>query len=135
MSETEDFQGLRVIVVEDDSLICLLFEDMLMELGCKVVGTACDFKRATELAQAGQDVDVAILDVNLSGQQVYPVADILSRRGIPFVFATGMGASGLPPSWQGHCSISKPMSMTSLAEALGRAIRGATPKLDRTVSN
>ncbi len=135
MSETEDFQGLRVIVVEDDSLICLLFEDMLMDLGCKVVGTACDFKRATELAQGGQDVDVAILDVNLGGQQVYPVADILSRRGIPVVFATGMGAGGLLPSWQGHCSVSKPMTMASLAEALGCAIRGATPKLDRTASN
>jgi len=135
MSETEDFQGLRVIVVEDDSLICLLFEDMLLDLGCKVVGTACDIKRATELAQAEQNFDVAILDVNLGGQQVYPVADILSRRGIPFVFATGMGAGGLPPSWQGHSSVSKPMSMASLAEALGSAIRGAVPKLDRTATN
>jgi CheY-like chemotaxis protein len=135
MSETEDFRGLRVIVVEDDSLICLLFEDMLLDLGCKVVGTACDLRRATELAQREENVDVAILDVNLGGQQVYPVAEILSRRGIPFVFATGMGAGGLPPIWQGHCSVSKPMSMASLAHALGCAIRGAAPKLDRTASN
>jgi CheY-like chemotaxis protein len=135
MAETEDFQGLRVIVVEDDSLICLLFEDMLLDLGCQVVGTACDINRATELAQAELNVDVAILDVNLGGQQVYPVADILSRRGIPFVFATGMGAGGLPPSWQGHCSVSKPMSIAGLAEALGCAIRGATPRLDRTATN
>jgi CheY-like chemotaxis protein len=122
MSTIEDFQGLRVIVVEDDSLICLLFEDMLSDLGCKVVGTAGDLKRATELAQRDESVDVAILDVNLGGQVVFPVADILCRRGIPIVFATGLGADGLPPDWQGHCSIQKPMTAATLAKALGRAI-------------
>jgi CheY-like chemotaxis protein len=123
MSTIEDLQGLRVLVIEDDSLICLLFEDMLLDLGCKVVGIACDFKRATELAQGDESIDVAILDVNLGGQLVFPVADILSRRGIPFLFATGMGAGGLPADWQGHCSVSKPMTMASLADALGRAVR------------
>ena len=123
MSVIEDFQGLRVIVVEDDSMICLLIEDMLSELGCKVVGTASDLKRATELAQRDESIDVAILDVNLRGQLVFPVADILSKRGIPFLFASGMGAEGLPPDWQGHCSVQKPMTMATLATALGRAIR------------
>jgi CheY-like chemotaxis protein len=123
MPASEDFQGLRVIVIEDDSLICLLFEDMLLDLGCKVVGTACDFRRATELAQGDESIDVAILDVNLGGQLVFPVADILSRRGIPFLFATGMGAGGLPADWRGHCSVAKPMTMASLADALGCALR------------
>src|ERR1700688_3231383 len=123
MSVIEDFQGLRVLVVEDDSLICLLFEDMLSDLGCKVVGTACDFKRATELAQGQENIDVAILDVNLGGQQVFPVAEILSKRGIPFLFATGMGVDGLPADWQGHCSVQKPMTVASLGAALGRAVR------------
>jgi CheY-like chemotaxis protein len=122
MSTIEDFQGLRVIVVEDESMICLLFEDMLSDLGCKVVGTACDLKHATELALRDESVDVAILDVNLAGQVVFPIADILCRRGIPFVFATGLGAGGLPPDWQGHCSVQKPMTMATLAKALGCAI-------------
>ena len=122
MSTIDDFQGLRVIVVEDDSLICLLFEDMLSDLGCKVVGTAGDLKRAIELAQRDESVDVAILDVNLAGQVVFPVADILCRRGIPILFATGSGVGGLPPDWQGHCSIQKPMTAATLAKALGRAI-------------
>jgi hypothetical protein len=65
--------------------------------------------------------------VNLGSLQVYPVADILSRRGIPIVFAAGLGAGGLPPSWQGHCSVSKPMTMASLAEAQGCAIRIPPP--------
>jgi DNA-binding NtrC family response regulator len=123
MSVGEDFQGLRVLLVEDDSMICLLFEDMLADLGCKVVGTACDIGRAIELAQRDDSVDVAILDVNLGGQLVFPVADILSKRGIPILFATGMGAGGLPPTWQGHCSIDKPMTIESLGAGLGRAIR------------
>jgi CheY-like chemotaxis protein len=123
MSATEDIQGLRVIVVEDDSLICLLIEDMLSDLGCKVVGAAGDFKKAIELAQREEGIDVAILDVNLGGQLVFPVADILSKRGIPFLFATGMGADGLPPHWQGHCTVQKPMTVASLATALGRAVR------------
>jgi CheY-like chemotaxis protein len=127
MSVIEDFQGLRVVVVEDDSMICLLFEDMLSELGCKVVGTACDLRRATELAQREESIDVAILDVNLGGQLVFPVADILSKRGIPFLFATGLGAGGLPPEWQGHCSVQKPMSIATLANALGRAIADRAP--------
>jgi CheY-like chemotaxis protein len=93
---TEDIKGVRAIVVEDDPLICLLIEDMLADLGCKVVGTACDFERATELAQCDESVDIAILDVNLGGQLVFPVADILSRRGIALLFATGMGAGGRP---------------------------------------
>jgi CheY-like chemotaxis protein len=123
MSVIEDFKGLRVLVVEDDTMICLLFEDMLLELGCKVAGTACDFKRAAEMAQRDENIDVAILDVNLGGQLVFPIADILSRRGIPFLFATGLGASGLPADWQGHCSVEKPMTVASLAHALGCAIR------------
>jgi CheY-like chemotaxis protein len=128
MPVIEDFQGLRVIVVEDDSLICLLFEDMLSELGCKVVGTACDFRRATELAQRDESIDVAILDVNLGGQLVFPVADILCKRGIPLLFATGLGAGGLPPEWQGHCSVQKPMTVATLGNALGRAIGDRAPR-------
>ena len=105
MSATEEFQGLRVLLVEDDVMICLLLEDMLQELGCEIVGPACDLKRATDLAQGEASIDVAILDVNLGGQVVFPVADILARRGVPVLFATGLGADGLPEAWRGHQTI------------------------------
>jgi CheY-like chemotaxis protein len=121
MSAIEEFQGLAVLVVEDESMICLLLEDMLADLGCKVVGTACNFNRALELAECQESIDVAILDVNLGGEPVFPVADVLSGRGIPFLFATGAG--GLPADWQGHCAVQKPMTMATLANALGRVIR------------
>jgi len=123
MSFTENIQGLRVLVVEDDSLICLLLEDMLLDLGCQVVGTAGHIKRAIELAQCEENVDVAILDVNLGGRQVFPAADILAKRGVPFLFATGMGADALPADWLGHCSLQKPMTIEGLGDALRRAIR------------
>jgi CheY-like chemotaxis protein len=122
MSAGENLQGLGVLVVEDESMICLLLEDMLQDLGCKVVGTACSFKRALELAEREEGIDVAILDVNLGGQLVFPVADVLTRRGIPLLFATGTGAGGLPAHWQGHSSVQKPMTVAALAKGLGRAI-------------
>ncbi len=123
MSATEEFQGLRVLLVEDDVMICLLLEDMLQELGCEIVGPACDLKRATDLAQGEASIDVAILDVNLGGQVVFPVADILARRGVPVLFATGLGADGLPEAWRGHQTIQKPMGMDQLAVSLGNALR------------
>jgi DNA-binding response OmpR family regulator len=104
-------------------MICLLLEDMLLELGCRVVGTAADIKRAIDLAQREEGVDVAILDVNLGGRQVFPVAEILAGRGVPFLFATGMGADGLPADWLGHCAMQKPMTIEGLGNALRRAIR------------
>ena len=119
----DDIQGLRVLVVEDDSMICLLVEDMLLELGCQVVGTAADVKRAIDLVQREQSIDVAILDVNLGGRQVFPVAEILAARGVPFLFASGMGADGLPADWLGHCSVQKPMTIEGLGTALRRAMR------------
>ena len=83
-------------MVEDDSLICLLLEDMLLELGCQVVGTAADVTRAIDLAQREESVDVAILDVNLGGRQVFPVAEILAERGVPFCSRPAWGRTGCP---------------------------------------
>jgi CheY-like chemotaxis protein len=123
MPLTDEFKGLRVLLVEDDVMICLLFEDMLLELGCEIIGPACDIRRATDLAQHHEAIDVAILDVHLAGQLVYPVADILAERGVPFLFATGLGAGGLPAQWQGHQTVQKPMSMQQLAVSLGNTVR------------
>jgi CheY-like chemotaxis protein len=123
MPAIEEFQGLRVLLVEDDMMICLLFEDMLVELGCKIVGPACDIRRATDLAQRHEGIDVAILDVHLAGQVVFPVADILAKRGVPFLFATGLGADELPAEWQDRQTLQKPMSMAQLIVALGNTMR------------
>jgi DNA-binding response OmpR family regulator len=122
MPALDEFQGIRVLLVEDDAMICLLLEDMLLEFGCEVIGPACDITRAADLARRHVGIDVAILDVNLAGQVVFPVAEILAERGVPFLFATGMGADGLPPNWQGHQTVQKPMSVAQLAAALGQTL-------------
>src|ERR1019366_8154708 len=123
MPVTKEFQGLRVLLVEDDVMISLLFEDMLQEFGCEIVGPACDLKRAIDLAQGEASIDVAVLDVNLGGQVVFPVAEILAKRGVPILFATGLGADGLPVDWRGHQTIQKPMSMEQFAVSLGDTLR------------
>jgi CheY-like chemotaxis protein len=115
-------QGVRVLVIEDEPMICMMFEDMLSELGCEVVGPAYDIEKATELAQHGVDFDIAILDVNLGGQPVFRVADLLVSRKIPFLFSTGMGAGGLPLEWRDHSTIPKPMTMADLENGLTRVL-------------
>jgi DNA-binding response OmpR family regulator len=123
MPAYDEFQGVRVLLVEDDTMICLLFEDMLLEFGCKIIGPACDLTQAANLARCHEGIDVAILDVNLAGEVVFPVADILAERGVPFLFATGMGVDGLPASWRGHQIVQKPMTMGQLAASLGHTLR------------
>jgi len=104
-------------------MISLLFEDMLQEFGCEIVGPACDLERAIALARGEESIDVAILDVNLGGQVVFPVAEILAKRGVPILFSTGLGVDGLPEAWRGHETVQKPMSMVQLAAALGNVLR------------
>jgi CheY-like chemotaxis protein len=85
-----EIKGLRVFVVEDDVAILMLAEDMLEELGCVIAVTGTRMREAIDAAQNCQ-ADVALLDVNLAGQPVYPVAEIIERRGIPIVFCIGYG--------------------------------------------
>jgi CheY-like chemotaxis protein len=86
--------GLRVLLVEDENLVALLLEDMLAELGHTVVGPVARLDKALETAQR-EAFDVAILDVNINGEEAYPIAEVLASRGIPFVFSTGYGKKTL----------------------------------------
>ena len=111
--------GKRVLVVEDEALVAAMVEDILADLGAVLVATATNIDRATELAQS-ETIDVAVLDVNVRGRRVDPVADILRQRGIPFVFATGYGATMSTASRD--VVIDKPYTPAKLAEALARAL-------------
>jgi CheY-like chemotaxis protein len=84
--------GLRLIVVEDEAIVAMLLEDMLEDLGCKVVDWAGTVPAALALAEVAE-IDGALLDVNVGGTMVYPVAETLAARSIPFVFVTGYGSS------------------------------------------
>jgi CheY-like chemotaxis protein len=116
--ETEfSLAGLRVFIVEDEFQILLLLEDMLADLGCHVVGTASTVTSALDKAQSCE-ADAAILDVNLAGQRVYPVAECLRRRGTPIIFSTGYGPAGIEPDWRSYTVLQKPYLPRQLAVAL-----------------
>lgn len=99
--------GRRVLVVEDEPLVAMLVQDILTDAGCVVVGPAAHLSEALRLARNG-DLDAAVLDVNLSGDTTYPVAELLRDRAIPFVFSTGYGESGIRPDFAGRPTIRKP---------------------------
>jgi DNA-binding response OmpR family regulator len=109
--------SLRILIVEDEMTIALLLEDMVTDLGHQPAALAMRLPQALELAET-EDIDLAILDVNLDGRESFPVADILQRRGVPFLFATGYGSGGIEPPYRDRLVIQKPFSL----EDLGRAI-------------
>ena len=111
-------QGLpRLLVVEDEYLIRMLLEDMLAELGYDVAAAVGSIAEASEFATHGE-FNAAILDVNLDGQQIYPVAEILAKRGLPFVFVTGYGERSLPEPYRDRPALQKPFQVAQLKTAL-----------------
>jgi CheY-like chemotaxis protein len=120
MSEEISAAGKRVLVVEDELMIRMLLQDMLADLGHTLAGEAGRIEEALALAKEG-DFDVAILDVNLNGQPISPVVEILLARGVPFVFATGYGQRGVPEPYRGSPTLQKPFQADALAQALKAA--------------
>ena len=111
----------RILVVEDELMICMLLEDMLGELGYTVTAEAARIEEALDAAK-NADFDIAILDVNLNGQPISPVADALVARGMPFVFATGYGERGLPEPYRDRPTLKKPFQMDGLKQMLQIAL-------------
>ncbi len=114
---------LRVLVVEDEAIVSMMLVDMLGDLGHEVVATATRLDEALGLA-ATAELDLALLDLNLAGQQTYPVAEVLRTRGLRFMFATGYGGDALPDAWRGTPTLQKPFMMQDLEQALARAVNG-----------
>ena len=114
----------KVLIVEDETLIAMLVEDMLIDLGYEVLGPATRLQRALEMARE-ESFDVALLDVNLAGEQSFPVAFELRERGIPFIFATGYGSKGLEERFRDEITLQKPFEMHQLEQAIFTALASA----------
>jgi CheY-like chemotaxis protein len=114
---------LRILVVEDELMIRMLLEDMLGELGHTIAAAAARIDEALEAVRTA-DVDLAILDVNLNGEPISPVADALVARGVPFVFATGYGEHGLPAPYRDRPTLKKPFQLESLEQMLISVVSG-----------
>ncbi|WP_424631262.1 response regulator [Bradyrhizobium sp. SYSU BS000235] len=112
-----------ILLVEDEVMIRMMVADMLEELGYIIAGEAGDIDEAIRLVQA-IDFDLAILDVNVNGKVISPVAEAVQMRNRPFVFATGYGAQGLPEKFRDRPALEKPFQMETLARAIEDALKG-----------
>jgi CheY-like chemotaxis protein len=113
--------GLRVMLVEDESLIAMLLEDMLEELGHIVVGPYGDLTKAIDAATI-EAIDIAILDVNINGGDTFPIAVALASRDIAFIFATGYNRSSLPLQYREGPVLQKPFRLQDLRTVIAAAL-------------
>jgi CheY-like chemotaxis protein len=97
----------RVLVVEDEALIAVMVEDFLDLIGCEVVGPISHLPTALQAAE-NADIDAAILNLVIGGKNAYAVAEILSRRGIPFGFASGVPRDNFDDRWRNSPHLPKP---------------------------
>jgi two-component SAPR family response regulator len=111
----------RVLVVEDEMMVSMLLEDMLSDIGCTAVGPATRMEPASRLIE-NVGFDVAILDVNLNGDETYPIADALAARAIPFVFASGYSSGRLREEYRSIPSLAKPFQQQELERTLAAAL-------------
>ncbi|TKT73373.1 response regulator [Afipia massiliensis] len=112
-----------ILLVEDEVMIRMMVADMLEELGYTISGEAGDIDEGIRLVQA-IDFDIAILDVNVNGRVITPVAEAVQMRGLPFVFATGYGAQGLPEKFRDRPTLQKPFQIETLARTIETVLKG-----------
>jgi len=119
---TQPLSGRRVLVVEDESLVAMLLEAILEDMGCLPVGPVASVEDGLAMARDEDSLDAALLDVNVAGHQVFPIAEALKARGVPFVFSTGYGEGGLTDAWRGHPTVQKPFTESAIRDALMKAM-------------
>jgi DNA-binding response OmpR family regulator len=121
LDQATRIDGLRLLIVEDALLLTLELESGLQEAGAQIMGSAADLDEAMRMVDL--PIDAAVLDANLNGVSVLPVAEALAARGVPFVFATGYGDSKMAPQGFGAPIIRKPYDVTQVAAALAEITR------------
>jgi DNA-binding response OmpR family regulator len=111
-----------VLLIEDEALIRMMIADMLVELGHSVAGEASDLQSGLLLVSA-PGVDAAILDIQLGDHSSVPIAEALQSKGVPFAFASGYGASGVPEGFRNYPVLQKPFTIEELERCLATLLR------------
>jgi CheY-like chemotaxis protein len=113
----QELSEIRVLVVEDNWLVADLVVEALQDSGCSVIGPASSVEEAIPLAKAAP-LDGALLDIDLHGEQSFPIADVLAGRGVPFAFLTGYGDAPVPLAYRDMPCLSKPFRLEDLARLI-----------------
>ena len=116
---TMPIPALSVLIVEDEAMIALMLEDFVESLGHSLHGVASSVNEGLDLVRKG-GCDLAILDCNLAGEPVWPVADLLEERGIPFILSSGGSLADAPPRHQGRPLLEKPYTIGAISDLLAR---------------
>lgn len=120
----ERLLGKRILVVEDEALVALELQFAFEDEGAEVVGPAQSLMRALELATHDSEIDLALLDVDVAGDNIFPVAELLRQRGVPFAFHTGHASrSELGALFPGTTTFIKPAMTETLITHLGKIAR------------
>ena len=114
-----DLDGLRILIVEDEAMLAFVFKTFLEDAGAEVAGPVNCVKSACDLLDE-QEIDCAMMDVRLNNETVYPLADKLNARGIPFIFVTGNSANILPPEYSSRPLLLKPVGSKRLVFTIAR---------------
>jgi CheY-like chemotaxis protein len=125
VDEPSKLTGSRVFVVEDEMLVSMLVEDILSDFGCIVIGPAAKLDDAIGIAESEQ-IDIALLDINLGGTRVFPVAHVLAGRGVPFVFVSGYGDQALEAPFEKRPVLQKPFNPEAIGDVLLACLEGRT---------
>lgn len=123
---SHELDGSRILIIEDEFMAALDLGQMIEDMGGTVVGPAGKVDQALDLARS-QELDGAVLDVNLNGDTSFAVADALADRGIPFIFATGYALDMLPRRFAQVPRLAKPFSEGAVARSLARVIAEHRP--------
>ncbi len=120
--EPGSLSGHKVLLVEDDYFIADEMRRMLSRSGAEVLGPVASVDKALALIACSSEIDAAVLDVNLRDVMIFPVADALTMRGVPFIFATGYESAMIPPRYAHVQRCEKPVEMATLARVLSTEV-------------
>lgn len=117
-------EAARIFLVEDEALLAMALAEDLVDAGYKIVGPVGRIEKAMTMAREAH-IDLALLDANLHGKSVYPVADILIERGVPFAFLTGYATRDIPERFLNCVCLQKPIEISIMLKQLKTLTPGA----------